>query len=166
MYNSIELRKLKMIRRILILFIVCLIFSGLTAFPIEWQLRQVHDLIIKLEFENELTKWILTAYKAVRETNSKYPFLAYGTDWLAFAHLIIAILFIGIVKDPLRNIWVIKFGIIACVSIFPTAFIAGAIRGIPFFWQIIDCSFGVFGGLLLWVIYEKCKELENGISKK
>ncbi|MBY0424826.1 MAG: hypothetical protein K2Q22_04240 [Cytophagales bacterium] len=166
MYNSIELRRLKMIRRFLILFIVCLIFSGLTAFPIEWQLRQVHDLIIKLEFENELTKWILTAYNAVRETNSKYPFLAYGTDWLAFAHLVIAILFIGILRDPIRNIWVIKFGMIACVAIFPTTFIAGSIRGIPFFWQIIDCSFGVFGGLLLWVIYEKCKQLENGISKK
>jgi hypothetical protein len=56
---------------------------------------------------------------------------------------------------------VIEFGIIACLAIFPLALIAGSIRGIPFFWQIIDCSFGVFGGIVLWVCYLKIKMLQT-----
>jgi hypothetical protein len=29
-----------------------------------------------------------------------YPFLAYGTDWLAFAHIVIAVFFIGPLVKP------------------------------------------------------------------
>jgi hypothetical protein len=48
-------------------------------------------------------------------------------------------------RDPVRNIWVVHFGMIACVAVVPLALIAGPIRGIPWGWQIIDMSFGVFG---------------------
>jgi hypothetical protein len=71
--------------------------------------------------------------------------MPYGTDWLAFAHMMIAVAFIGPFRDPLRNVWVIDFGIIACVAVVPTAMIAGALRGIPLWWRLIDCSFGLFG---------------------
>jgi hypothetical protein len=81
-----------------------------------------------------------------------YPFLAYGTDWLAFAHLMIAIAFIGPLKDPIKNIWVVEFGMIACASVIPLALICGFIRGIPFAWQLLDCSFGVFGFIPLAII--------------
>jgi hypothetical protein len=80
-------------------------------------------------------------------TNAHYPFLAYGTDWLAFAHLVIAVAFIGPYFDPIRNKWVITFGLIACVGVIPLALIAGPIRGIPFGWRLIDCSFGVCGAI-------------------
>jgi len=40
--------------------------------------------------------------------------------------------------------------------------ICGAIRGIPFYWQIIDCSFGVFGAIPL--IY--CLRLLPKIAKE
>ena len=40
--------------------------------------------------------------------------------------------------------------------IFPLAFIAGPIRGITFYWQLIDCSFGVFGFALL---HRCCKDI-------
>jgi hypothetical protein len=89
--------------------------------------------------------------------------MAYGTDWLAFAHLVIAVAFIGPLRDPVRNIWVIEFGLIACVAVFPLAFIAGSVRGIPFYWQLIDCSFGVGGGALLWICYGKVRSLEKMI---
>jgi hypothetical protein len=59
--------------------------------------------------------------------------LAYGTDWLAFAHLVIAIAFLGPLKDPVRNIWVVEFGMIACLLVIPLALICGPIRGIPFY---------------------------------
>ena len=40
---------------------------------------------------------------------------------------------------------------IACVLIVPLALICGPLRGIPPFWQLIDCSFGVFGIIPLWL---------------
>jgi hypothetical protein len=35
--------------------------------------------------------------------------------------------------------------ILACALVIPLALVAGAVRGIPFYWRLIDCSFGVFG---------------------
>ena len=34
-----------------------------------------------------------------------YPLLAYGTDWLAFSHLVLAVVFLGAWRDPVRNRW-------------------------------------------------------------
>lgn len=79
------------------------------------------------------------------EADASYPFVLYGTDWLAFAHLVIAVAFYGPYRDPVRNIWVIEFGMIACAGIIPLALICGPIRDIPFWWTVIDMSFGVFG---------------------
>lgn len=104
-------------------------------------------------------QWLSTVYEAVKATNAAYPHLSYGTDWLAFAHLLLAVLFIGPAKDPVRNIWVIQFGIIACIAIFPLAFIAGSIRHIPFFWQLIDCCFGAIGIIPLLLAYCYTKQL-------
>jgi hypothetical protein len=99
---------------------------------------------------------------ALIDTNAKYPFLAYGTDWLAFAHLVIAVAFVGPLRDPVRNVWVIEFGMIACVMVIPLALIAGAARGIPIFWRLIDCSFGVFGIVPLRLCWREIKRLERG----
>lgn len=76
--------------------------------------------------------------------------LAYGTDWLAFAHLLLAALFWGPYRDPVKNIWVIEFGMGASLAVIPLALICGTVRGIPFFWQLIDCSFGLICFPLLW----------------
>jgi hypothetical protein len=75
--------------------------------------------------------------------------LAYGTDWLAFAHIVIAVFFIGPLVDPVRNVWVLRAGIIACLLVIPLALICGALRQIPFGWRLIDCSFGVVGVIQL-----------------
>lgn len=91
----------------------------------------------------------------------EYPFLLYGYDWLAFAHFVLAILFIGPYRNPVRNIWVIEFGLIACILILPFAFVAGTFRGIPFGWKLIDCSFGVIGFAVLWPCYRAIKNLER-----
>jgi hypothetical protein len=149
------------IKRLIILFIIGLVLSGITAFPIELQLGIANQWITYLKWDNGLTQWVELVYKGITETNAKYPFIAYGTDWLAFAHLVIAVAFTGPLRDPVKNIWVIEFGMIACIAIFPLAFIAGAVRGIPFYWRLIDCSFGIFGGILLWICYRKIKTLER-----
>ena len=153
-------KKLKREIRILLYVLVGgLVVSGITAFPLYIELVYAHNVMSSFDVDNSLTRWIETVYQGVDEVDSKYPFIAYGTDWLAFAHLVLAVLFIGIIKDPVRNIWVLEFGLIACAGIFPLAFIAGSIRGIPFFWQLIDCSFGVFGGIILWMCYTRVKRL-------
>lgn len=142
------------------LFIAGLVVSGLTAFPVESQLSILCNWIYQSGVDNQLTRWVVKVYEGVQATNANYPFLAYGTDWLGFAHLVIAVVFVGPLKDPVKNIWVIEFGIIACIAIFPTAFIAGYIREIPFHWRLIDCSFGIIGGWLLWFIRRKIILLE------
>lgn len=148
------------------LFIAGLVLSGLTALPIEHQLQWAHDNISKSNLFIPLIQWIEFVYRGVKETNMKYPFISYGTDWLAFAHFIIALAFVGPLRDPIKNIWVIEFGMLACALIFPFAFIAGPARGIPIYWQMIDCSFGLLGGLLLWNCYSKIKKLELLLEKQ
>jgi hypothetical protein len=100
----------------------------------------------------------------LRESYAKYPWLAYGTDWLAFAHVVIAIFFIGAFMDPVRNIWILKAGIIGCVLVIPLALICGAIRQIPFGWRMIDCSFGAFGVIPLLYSLRLTRALENKVS--
>lgn len=153
------------IRLLLIIFIVGLVVSGLTAFPILSQLEVAHRFIQKNSMQNSFTDWIEFVYTGVNETSIKYPFIAYGTDWLAFAHLVIALVFIGPLRDPIKNIWVIQFGLMACVAVFPLAFIAGEIRGIPLSWRMIDCSFGILGGTILSCCYQKCKLLEETVRQ-
>lgn len=148
-------RLTRRIRILLTLFIIGLVLSGLTAFPLEAELNATARFLGATDFSNPgdysgLTQWIVLVRNALSETYAKYPFMAYGTDWLAFAHLMIAVAFIGPLRDPVKNIWVIEFGMIACAAILPLAFICGPLRGIPFYWQLIDCSFGVVGIIPLW----------------
>lgn len=149
----------KKIRLTLLSFLVLLMLSGITAFPIESELAFLVSMKGYLPDTAEV--WVQTIYQAIRQTNHAYPYLSYGTDWLAFAHIVISVAFIGPLKDPVRNIWVIQFGMISCLMVFPLAFIAGYVRHIPFFWQLIDCSFGVFGLILLQLCYRRIKMLEN-----
>ena len=120
-----------------------LALSGITAFPLKWELG-----ILVEHFgagDGGLATWLRLVQRGLVETDAKYPFLAYGTDWLAFGHLVIASAFIGPFRDPVRNKWIIEWGMIACVAVPFLALIAGPIRGIPFGWRLIDCSFGVVG---------------------
>jgi succinate-acetate transporter protein len=150
---------LRKIRKMLLFFVIMLVLSGITAFPAETLLKWALDF--SPYFPTKLQGFISTTHEALHETNSKYPFLAYGYDWLAFAHLVIAMAFIGPYREPVRNIWVIEWAMLACVAIFPLAMICGPIREIPIFWRIIDCSFGVLGIIPLWVVRNWIKELEK-----
>lgn len=149
------------IRTSLIILIGGLVLSGLSALPIESELQLLNGCMQSLSWQNGLTRWIAAAFAAVEATNARFPFLAYGTDWLAFAHLIIAILFIGPLRDPVKNRWVVEFGIIACIAIVPWALIAGEVRSIPIFWRLFDCTFGLAGGLLLIACFFDIRKLET-----
>ena len=157
-----EKKILKRYRRVMLFFILMLMISGITAIPVEAELAFLNKVLPE---GGGLHQWITKVLIAYREVNAEHPFLLYGYDWLAFAHIIIAIFFIGAYQDPARNIWIVKAGLIACVLIFPLAFIAGYFRGIPFGWQLIDCSFGVFGALPLYYCYQLSKKLELSQQK-
>ena len=149
-------KNIQLIRRILMAFMIILFLSGVTAIPIDWEL----SLLLKITpSDTQLSYWLQKVLTAYQNTKHETPFLLYGYDWLAFAHFILAILFIGPYRDPVKNIWVIEFGLIACVLILPLAFIAGHFREIPIGWRLIDCAFGVFGFIPLWICYSKTKQL-------
>jgi hypothetical protein len=151
----------RQVQLLIIVIMTGLVISGLTAFPIQHELQIAHRWISTNGTNNLLSNWIATVHKGVTATYEHYPFMAYGTDWLAFAHIMIAVAFIGPLRDPVRNIWVIEFGLIASAAIFPLALIAGSLREIPFQWQLIDCSFGLVAGTLLLICYQKIKTLEK-----
>jgi hypothetical protein len=141
-----DVTPLARVRVWLTVFVVGLVASGITAFPLEWESRLLADLLhAGWSPAPAVTAWVDRIHEAIVRTNREYPFLAYGTDWLAFAHLVIAVAFWGPLKDPVRNVWVVQFGMIACAGVVPLALIAGAARGIPWWWQAIDISFGVAG---------------------
>ncbi|MFF3291174.1 hypothetical protein [Streptomyces sp. NPDC003023] len=156
---------LRRIRVWLAVFVVCLVLSGVTAFPLVTELHWLEDLLKSSaspvpEHMPALMEWVERVREGLDATEEKYPFVLYGTDWLAFAHLVIAVAFYGPYRDPVRNIWVVEFGMIACAGIIPLALICGPIRGIPFWWSVVDMSFGVFGVIPLLVVRRRIKRLE------
>ena len=154
---------IKQIRVLLLVFIIGLVFSGATAIPLETELRISTSFWKNCDpnFHSNISIWLNKVQEALITTNAQYPFIAYGTDWLAFAHFVIAVAFIGPLHNPVKNVWVIEFGMIACALVVPFALIMGGIRGIPFGWRLIDCSFGVFGIIPLWF----CRRLINKLEK-
>lgn len=147
---------LKRIRFLLLFFIIALSLAGLTAIPLQRELALLNEWFGAHSFLQNMApsmaQWISRVNASVQNGYGQYPLLAYGTDWLAFAHVVIAVAFIGPLRDPIKNIWVIEFGMIACMLILPWALIFGIVRDIPFFWTLIDMSFGIFGILPLWVV--------------
>ena len=154
------------IRLLTWLFIIGLALSGATAVPLQWELDMSARILGAAdsssgEATSGLSEWILKVRDALRDTNAKYPFIGYGFDWLAFGHFMIAIAFVGALRDPVRNVWLFQFGMIACVLVVPYAFVFGGLRGIPIYWRLIDCSFGVVGFLPLWLCYRWTKEFDT-----
>jgi hypothetical protein len=153
MNNSPSLRK---IRFILICFVIALVISGATAIPLNVELRILDSLVGEGTSMSRtwpsMSMWISRVHIALEEMSAENEFLAYGYDWLAFGHFVIAIIFMGAVKDPLRNRWIVEAGMIACILIIPYAFLFGQVRGIPIMWTVIDTLFGIVGIIPLWYV--------------
>ncbi len=144
------------IRIFIVLFMVGLTLSGLTAIPAQWETKVLKQLLGSGtwfgNFLPEISIWVDRIFEGVQIAYGQYPFLAYANDWLAFGHIVIAIAFIGPLRDPIKNIWVVELGIIACLLVIPWAVIFSLPRGIPWFWTLTDMSFGLFGIIPLWFV--------------
>jgi hypothetical protein len=149
-------------------FVIGLFLSGVTAIPLQSELAWLVRFTGAKELVESSTAsapawavWLVKVQSALHENGATFPFLFYGTDWLAFGHFMIAVVFIGALIDPVRNRWLFDFGLIACVLVIPFAVFFGGLRGIPFWWRLIDCSFGVFGFIPLWLCRKYARELES-----
>jgi hypothetical protein len=152
------------------LFIVGLVFSGATAIPLQSEI----NWLAKFTDAERLAAgsagapiwalWLVKVQAALHKTGANHPILFYGTDWLAFGHFVIAIAFVGVLRDPVRNRWLYDFGLIACMLVIPYALVFGAIRGVPVWWWLIDCSFGVLGFAPLWLCRKWTGELARLVS--
>ena len=131
---------MKRVRWTIGLVIFGLIVSGLTAFPLLHEMRFLERFF---DHEIGMGRWIHRVAMGLEDTYAAYPFIAYGTDWLAFAHIVIALFFILPWCDPLRYEGVLWVGVVASLLVIPLAMICGPLRGIPFAWRLIDCSFGL-----------------------
>lgn len=165
---------LRRFRIVIALVIFGLVVSGVTAFPLLTEMNLLSSIFTGNSGDlnpanySGLTAWILKVREGLEVTYAAYPFIAYGTDWLAFGHIVISLFFILPFRDPVRYRGVLHIGVVACILIVPLAMICGPIRGIPLYWQLIDCSFGIFCVFpLLYAIrlshrLEKCGCIQAG----
>jgi len=142
-------------------FIIGLFLSGATAIPVAEETQWLVRVLGADHGSTGWAQWLVQTRDALKQTHEQYPFLFYGTDWLAFGHFAIAIAFIGALRDPVRNRWLFDFGLIACALVIPYAFVFGGLRGIPIWWRTVDCSFGVLGFIPLWFCRKWVIELER-----
>ena len=154
-----QMMLLRRVRYLTIFFIVGLLLSGVTAIPL---IPELNWLLSVFGDSGLVMGWIREVRDALVVTDTSYPFLAYGTDWLAFGHFVIALAFLGAWRDPVRNIWLFEFGMIACALVIPYALVFGALREIPMYWRFIDGMFGVLGFFPLWYAHRLTRRLERG----
>jgi hypothetical protein len=165
--NSDGPRILRRYRLVLGLFITGLIVSGITAFPLEMETAildrylGVGEYVGPPSIRVEFGQWIHAIHSGVEQTYAKFPFFGYGTDWLAFGHFAIAAFFVLPFTNPTRYRGVLRVGLAACAGVIAIALISGPLRGIPLFWRLIDCSFGIFGAIPLFYCLHLLRRMEN-----
>jgi hypothetical protein len=163
-----ETALLTRIRTCVLFLILGLFISGITAIPLQPELAFLVRFFAQGNPPDALGAWLLQIQTAVNEVGGRWPFLALGTDWLAFGHMVIGIGFIGLLRDPVRNEWLVTWGIIACALVIPWAWGFGWLREIPWGWRLVDSSFGVGGLVPLLIIRRYVGELKrrnrSGIS--
>jgi hypothetical protein len=148
-------------------FISGLIVSGLTAFPLELEtallnrLFGIHPGINPTSIFFKVRLFISVVHYAIHDTYTRFPFFGYGTDWLGFGHFVIAAFFILPFTDSVRYRAILHVGLIACAGVIAVALISGPIRGIPFFWTLIDCSFGIVGAIPLLYCLRLTRKIDN-----
>lgn len=149
--------RLRHARLCVIVFIIGLILSGLTAMPVRAEMEglarglgfaHIHD---PAAAPSAAIAWLVRVREAIIDTDTRYPFLFYGYDWLAFGHLAIALAFVPAYRDPARHRWLFTYGLVLCGLVIVWALAVAPFRGIPPGWRLLDCSFGILGAIPLLI---------------
>ena len=148
--------------------IVCfgLLVSGITVWPAVPELRWA----VRLAWgegapTGVLHSFVLQAIAGLESVEAHYPFLLYAHDWLAFAHIVLAILFAGAMRDPVKNIWIVQCGLIMCALVPVLAGICIPLRGLPWRWFWIDLAFAPAAALPLWIAFMDIKKAEAALPE-
>ena len=138
-----------------------LLVSGVTVWPAVPGL-QLGVRIVWGEGEptGVLHAFVLRAIAGLESVNANHPFMLYAHDWLAFAHIVLAILFAGAIRDPVRSVWIVQCGLIMCALVPVLAAICIPIRGIPYVWFWIDFAFAPAAGIPLWIALRDIRRVE------
>ena len=128
----------------LIIVALGLFLAGISVWPAVAEI----DFLVSIVWgeqapTHELHLFLLKAKQGLIETEAKYPFILYGLDWLAFAHIALAILFAGAITDPVRNKWIVQCGLIMCFGVAILAAVFVPIRGLPKIWFLFDVFFAI-----------------------
>jgi hypothetical protein len=160
--SNIENRQNRLRRKIkiaIIITIMGLLLNGISAVPLKSELNIL--LANSGMFPEFLRNWWTYVDKGVTNTNNNYPFMRYGFDWLAFAHLLIAIAFIGPLKDPIKNEWVVRWGMIASALSVVMALGWERMRAIPFWWSCIDAFIAIVAFIVLMICSKWINQLKQ-----
>jgi len=135
-----------------------LFVSGVTVWPAIAELKLAVSLLWgDAASVGGLHEFVLEIIAALEAVNRDYPYLMYGYDWLAFAHVCLAILFAGAIRDPVRNIWVVQCGLIMCALVPVLACVCIPLRGIPYYWFFIDAAFAPGAAIPLFIALRDIK---------
>jgi hypothetical protein len=157
--ENFQNRLQRKIKIAIIITIAGLLLNGISAIPL---ISELKILLSKPDaLPQFLRDWWMYVNKGVNNTTRFYPFMRYGFDWLAFAHLLIAIAFIGPLKDPIKNEWIIRWGMIASALSVVMALGWERLRGIPLWWSCIDAAIAIVAFIVLWLCNNWIKELKK-----
>jgi len=142
-----------------------LVASGVTVWPAVSELKLAVSIVWgDAEPSGVLHGFVLRAIEGLEAVGAQYPFMLYAHDWLAFAHLVLAILFTGAIRNPIRNVWIVQCGLIMCVLVPILAGICIPIRGLPPIWFWIDFAFAPAAGIPLWIALKDIKRAEEELE--
>ncbi len=130
-----------------------LFVSGVTVWPAISELKIGMEILSWLGFGGtDMHAFCARILHSLQTIERDHPHIMYGYDWLAFAHIMLAVLFAGAIRDPVRNLWIVQCGLIMCAAIPILAGICIPIREIPWFWFLIDFSFAPAAAIPLIVV--------------
>ena len=144
----------------LVIVALGLFVSGVTIWPWDIELSAAISTLQAMKGPEPLIQLLQEIQHDMRMLDENNSFVLYIADWLAFAHLVLAALFLMALKDPIRNVLVIRFGILCSLSVPILAITCIPMRGIPLFWILIDSSFALCA-IPLWIALRDIKRLEQ-----
>ena len=143
-----------------------LLVSGITVWPAVPELRIAVEIVWGGGAPTDgLHGFVMHAIERLEFVQAHYPFMLYAHDWLAFAHIMLAILFAGAIRDPVRNVWIVQCGLIMCALVPVLAGICIPLRGMPLVWFWIDFAFAPAAALPLWIALRDIKRTEADAAR-